>query len=283
MLQRKKMKQVEKETWLFIDSGVNTPAYNMAMDEALLDWHSQGLIPPVLRFYGWNPPGLSVGYFQKTKGKIDVARAHELGYELVRRQTGGRAVLHDDELTYSVIVNEDHHSMPKSVTEAYRVISQGLLEGFRNMGLKAKFSLPEGQTIGKTNSAVCFDESSWYELIIEDRKAAGSAQTRQKGVILQHGSVPMHIDDQALFDCFIYPNERVKERAMRGFHEKAAAMDEVMNRRVTMDEVKQAFYKGFEKGLDVNFEHYTFSDAQLRDIEKIANEKYRSDEWNFSR
>lgn len=273
---------MEKETWLFIDSGVNTPAYNMAMDEALLDWHSKGLIPPVLRFYGWNPPGLSVGYFQKTNGKIDVDRARERGYELVRRQTGGRAVLHDDELTYSVIVDEDHPNMPKTVTEAYRVISQGLLEGFRNLGLKAEFSIPEGK-IGKTNSAVCFDESSWYELIIEDRKAAGSAQTRQKGVILQHGSVPMHIDDQALFDCFIYPNARVKERAMRGFHEKAAAMDEVLKRPITIDKVKEAFFEGFQKGLDVHFEPYTFTEEELKTIETIAKEKYLSDAWNFSR
>lgn len=273
---------MEKETWLFIDSGMNTPAYNMAMDEALLEWHSKGLIPPVLRFYGWNPPGLSVGYFQKIHGKIDVDAVEKLGFNLVRRQTGGRAVLHDKELTYSVIVKEDHEKMPTSVTDAYRVISQGLLEGFNLLDIEADFAVPKGK-IGRTNSAVCFDESSWYELIVGGKKAAGSAQTRQKGVILQHGSIPIEIDDKVLFNCFIYPNDRVKERALKGFHNKAIAINELTKGKVSFEQVKQAFFKGFEKGLDVHLQPYQFTADQLSDIREIAEVKYQSDEWNYSR
>ncbi|TCP21922.1 lipoate-protein ligase A [Scopulibacillus darangshiensis] len=274
---------MEKEAWLFVDSGMNTPAYNMAMDEALLEWHSKGLIPPVLRFYGWNPPGLSVGYFQKVHGKIDLDAVKRYGFNLVRRQTGGRAVLHDNELTYSVIVNEDHDKMPKSVTEAYRVISKGLLNGFKELGIEADFAVPEeGKKIGQTNSAVCFDEPSWYELIVGGKKAAGSAQTRQKGVILQHGSIPIDIDDQVLFDCFIYPNDRVKERALKGFQGKAAAINDLAGRDVTLDEIKQAFYKGFETGLDIQLEPYELNEDQLKEIKELE-EKYLTDEWNYSR
>lgn len=274
---------MEKETWLFIDSGVHSPSFNMAMDEALLTWHSKGLIPPVLRFYTWNPAGLTVGFFQKVQGKIDVEAVHKKGFQLVRRLTGGRAVLHDKELTYSVIVGENHPEMPKTVTGAYRVISQGLLEGFRELGIQADLAVPDKEkSIGKTNSAVCFDESSLYELIVGGRKSVGSSQCRQKGVILQHGSIPLEIDDQTLFDCFIYPNELVKERARRGFQGKATSISELTGSKVNIRKVKEAFYKGFEKGLNISLVPYTLTGEQLAEIKQIE-EKYLSDTWNYSR
>ncbi|MFZ0371507.1 MAG: biotin/lipoate A/B protein ligase family protein [Halobacillus sp.] len=270
------------ETWYFVDSGHCTPAMNMALDEALMNWHRQGEIPPVLRFYGWAPAGLSVGYFQKVKGKIDLEGVERHGFELVRRQTGGRAVLHDKELTYSVIVSEDHPDMPASVKDAYLVLSKGLLEGFHNLGIEAEFAVPEGK-LDTTGSAVCFEEPSWYELIVEGRKAAGSAQTRKKGVILQHGSIPIDVDDVKLFDMFIYKNERIKERARRAFGDKAAAINQLLDSSVTFDQTKEAFKEGFEKGLDVHLEPFELSDEQWKEVERIAEERYRTEEWNFSR
>ncbi|MFD2617824.1 lipoate--protein ligase family protein [Terrilactibacillus laevilacticus] len=273
---------MSRETWAFIDSGINTPEYNMAMDECLLEWHSHGELPPIIRFYGWNPPGLSVGYFQKVEKRIDKEAVEQNGFRLVRRPTGGRAVLHDDELTYSVIVSEDHPEMPKSVTQAYRVISEGLLNGFRNLGLQADFAIPEGKT-GQTSSAVCFEEPSWYELIVDGKKAAGSAQTRQKGVILQHGSIPLSINENELFSCFIYPNDRVKERAKRTFKDKAVAINHLMEKKVTLDEVKSAFYRGFEEGLHIQLQPYKLTKEQLEKIEDLAENKYKTDAWNYTR
>ena len=187
-----------KAKWRFIDSNNRSPYYNMALDEALLEWHSKGEIPPTIRFYGWNPPTLSIGYFQKAEKEINFDKVKELGLGFVRRPTGGRGVLHDEELTYSVIVSEEYPNMPKTVTEAYRVISEGLLEGFRSLGLEAYFAIPrseeEKNSLKNPRSSVCFDAPSWYELVVEGRKIAGSAQTRQKGVILQHGSILLEID-----------------------------------------------------------------------------------------
>ncbi|HET6871583.1 MAG TPA: biotin/lipoate A/B protein ligase family protein [Sporolactobacillaceae bacterium] len=271
-----------KETWAFLDTGVQTPAINMAIDEALLNWHSQGLIPPVIRFYEWQPAGLSVGYFQKVKGKIDIEATKRHGFDIVRRQTGGRAVLHDRELTYSVVVSEKHERMPSSVTDAYRVISQGILKGFHNLGIDAGFALPEGK-LGQTGSAVCFEEPSWYELIVDGKKAAGSAQTRQKGVILQHGSIPIEVDEGTLFDLFIYPNEKVKERARRGFGDKAVAINDVLGRKVSIEEVKTAFKSGFEEGLEVNLEPLTLNDEQWEHIKELAKTKYENDDYTYSR
>lgn len=278
---------MNKEVWRFIDSGNGSPSFNMALDEALLEWHSEGKIPPVIRFYGWDPATLSVGYFQKVEKEIDMdaVKAHQLGF--VRRPTGGRGVLHEHELTYSVIVSEDHPEMPKSVTEAYRVISEGILKGFQHLGLETYFAVPktdeEREALKNPRSSVCFDAPSWYELVVEGRKVAGSAQTRQKGVILQHGSILLDLDEDKLFSLFKYSNERVKERMKKAFKSKAVAINAISPRRITIEEAKEAFYKGFAEGLNIDLEPYQLTDEEFAYVQKIAKERYESDEWNFKR
>ncbi|WP_160203675.1 biotin/lipoate A/B protein ligase family protein [Priestia megaterium] len=276
-----------KAKWRFIDSNNRSPYYNMALDEALLEWHSKGEIPPTIRFYGWNPPTLSIGYFQKAEKEINFDKVKELGLGFVRRPTGGRGVLHDEELTYSVIVSEEYPNMPKTVTEAYRVISEGLLEGFRSLGLEAYFAIPrseeEKNSLKNPRSSVCFDAPSWYELVVEGRKIAGSAQTRQKGVILQHGSILLEIDEDKLFSVFNYPNDRVKERMQRAFRSKAVAINAIAGRKISIEEAKKAFYKGFASSLDIDLEPYTLSEEEEAYVEELARTKYGSDEWNFKR
>nr|WP_304220622.1 biotin/lipoate A/B protein ligase family protein [Fredinandcohnia onubensis] len=276
-----------KEVWRFIDSGNCSPEFNMALDEALLDWNSEGKIPPTIRFYGWNPPTLSIGYFQKVAREIDLEAVKKYGLGFVRRPTGGRGVLHDQELTYSVIVSEEHPEMPHTVTEAYRVISEGILQGFRKLGLDAYFAVPktaeEREGLKNPRSAVCFDAPSWYELVVEGRKVAGSAQTRQKGVILQHGSILLDIDEDKLFDLFKYPSERVRERMQRNFKNKAVAINALRENPVTIDEAKLAFKEGFEEGLNIVLEPYQLTDEELDYVHEIEEKRYKSDEWNFKR
>ncbi|OXS62916.1 MULTISPECIES: biotin/lipoate A/B protein ligase family protein [Rossellomorea] len=278
---------MKKETWRFIDSGNCSPSYNMALDEALLDWHSEGKIPPTIRFYGWDPATLSVGYFQKVEKEINLDAVKEHGLGFVRRPTGGRGVLHEHELTYSVIVSEEHPEMPRTVTEAYRVISEGILKGFQGLGLEAYFAVPrtaeEREGLKNPRSAVCFDAPSWYELVVEGRKVAGSAQTRQKGVILQHGSILLDLDEDKLFSLFKYPSDRVKERMQRAFKSKAVAMNEISSVPVTMDMAKEAFKKGFEEGLNIHLEPYELSEEETQYVVDLAESRYESDEWNFKR
>ncbi|MFT4417285.1 biotin/lipoate A/B protein ligase family protein [Fredinandcohnia humi] len=278
---------MEKEVWRFIDSGDCSPEYNMALDEALLDWHSEGKIPPTIRFYGWNPATLSIGYFQKVEKEIDLEAVKKYGLGFVRRPTGGRGVLHDQELTYSVIVSEEHPEMPKTVTEAYRVISEGVLQGFRLLGLDAYFAVPksdeEREGLKNPRSAVCFDAPSWYELVVEGRKVAGSAQTRQKGVILQHGSILLDIDEDKLFDLFKYPSERVRERMQRNFKNKAVAINALREKPVTIEEAKFAFKEGFEKGLNIALEPYQLTEDEEKYANDIAERRYKQNDWNFKR
>lgn len=269
-----------KETWWFVDTGFGTPAYNMAMDEALLNWQSRGGIPPVLRFYGWEPAGISVGFFQKVAGGIDTEYAARLGIPIVRRLTGGQAVLHERELTYSVFVPETHPAMPKTVKEAYLVLSQGLLEGYRELGIPAQFATPSAG--GKSSSAICFEKPSWYEMTIDGKKAAGSAQTRKGGVILQHGSVPLAMDEGKLFDLFVYPDERTKEQARQAFRSRAVAINDYFGEEVDLATVKGAFRQGFEKGLDIELRKVGLPAEVAAEVEQLVK-KYESDEWKFLR
>ncbi len=278
---------MEKEVWRFIDSGNCSPAFNMALDEALLDWKSEGKIPSTIRFYGWNPASLSIGYFQKVEKEINLEAVKKHGLGFVRRPTGGRGVLHEHELTYSVIVSEEHPQMPQSVTAAYRVISEGILRGFHQLGMDAYFAVPktaeEKESLKNPRSAVCFDAPSWYELVVEGRKVAGSAQTRQKGVILQHGSILLDIEEHKLFSLFKYPNDRVRERMQKSFKNKAVAINEIKKERVTMEQAKDAFKRGFEDGLNIELAPHELSATELAYVHKIAKERYETDEWNFKR
>ncbi|EII2003618.1 lipoate--protein ligase family protein [Staphylococcus pseudintermedius] len=272
------------ETWHFMNTGSHPPYYNMALDEALLNFVSRGEIDPVVRFYTWNPPTLSIGYFQRLSKEIDIEKVKEKGYGLVRRQTGGRGVLHDKELTYSVIVPEAHPDMPQTVTEAYRVISGGLLEGFKSLGFDAHFAVPrskeEREKLKQPRSSVCFDAPSWYELVVEGKKIAGSAQTRQKGVILQHGSILQDVDIDDLFDMFIFKNERLKAKMKEAFVEKAVAINDLSNETITLAQMEVAFKEGFKKALDIEFKPLELTVAQQDEV-KALEEKYRSEAFLY--
>lgn len=224
------------------------------------------------------------GLLPTIKKEIDIEKVKEKGYGLVRRQTGGRGVLHDKELTYSVIVPESHPKMPTTVTEAYRVISQGLLEGFKNLGFETYFAVPrskeEREKLKQPRSSVCFDAPSWYELVVEGRKIAGSAQTRQKGVILQHGSILQDIDVDELFDLFIFKHDRLKNKMKEAFVDKAVAINDISEKHITLNEMEDAFKEGFKEGLQIEFKPLTLTDEQMNKVKELE-EKFRSDEWTY--
>ncbi|MGB3100647.1 MAG: biotin/lipoate A/B protein ligase family protein [Psychrobacillus psychrotolerans] len=278
---------MEKTKWYFINSGPCSPSYNMALDEALLDWHSEGLIPPVIRFYEWNPATLSIGYFQTVEKEIDIEAVKRLGLGFVRRHTGGRGVLHEHELTYSVIVTESYPSMPATVTEAYRVISEGLLLGFQNLGLNAYFSVPntdeQKENLKNPKSAVCFDAPSWYELVVEGKKVAGSAQTRQKGVILQHGAILLDLDEDKLIQTFKFASEEVREKVRKGLSQKAVSINKIISKPVTMEECKIAFKKGFADALEIELVEYNLTQEQKNYVKQLEVTRYANDKWNYKK
>jgi lipoate-protein ligase A len=278
----KKGRAESMETWRFIPYETFSPAVNMAIDEAIMHLHSQGKVPPTLRFYGWNPATLSIGYFQKVQKEVDLNEVANRGLGFVRRITGGRAVLHDRELTYSVIVSEDHPRMPKTVSESYRVISQGLLEGFRLLGLQAYLSPPARGKM-ENLSAACFDSPSDYELVVAGKKVAGSAQTRQRGVILQHGSILLDVNEDLLFAVLKFPTERVRERLKASFREKAVAINRLLPVPVGLSETIHAFYEGFQKGMGIRLEKGSLTKEEWDLVRQLVAERYGTKEWNMRR
>ena len=259
----------------------------MALDEALLHWHSEKLMPPIIRFYEWQHATLSIGYFQQAERDINMEAVKAQGMGFVRRPTGGRAVLHEHELTYSIIVDENYPNIPETVTEAYRVLSEGLLEGFKNLGLDAYFSVPKSRKqqndLKQPKSAVCFDAPSWYELVVEGKKVAGSAQTRQKGVILQHGAILLSLNIEKLLSVFTFTSEEAKNKMRNELPTKAVAIDQLTSRQITVDECKKAFKSGFEQALHIELVPFELTDEQLHVVKKIEREKYANDDWNFKK
>ncbi|MFD1426555.1 lipoate-protein ligase A [Kroppenstedtia sanguinis] len=273
--------------WRLLHTGNHSSAENMAIDEAILTSVSKGESPPTLRFYGWDPATLSIGYFQRVEKEVNREQLHAKGLGLVRRPTGGRAVLHDQEVTYSVILEEDYPGMPTSVTASYRVLSTGLLEGFRELGLQAEMvpleTEAEKAQYASMGSAACFDSPSNYELVVEGKKVAGSAQTRQRGVIMQHGSILLDLDADLLFDVLNFPSERVKERMKQGFLNKAVAINQLRQPPVSFDETVRAMTRGFEKGLQIQLKPGELTPQEQKLTQELVSSRYGRDEWNLRR
>lgn len=272
---------IQKETWLYLDSGSLDAATNMALDEALIHWHSKGDIPPTLRFYGWKKPSLSVGHFQNVEKTINFDGIDKHGCDFVRRLTGGSAVLHDDELTYSIVVSESHPKIPKSVNQAYFVLAQGILQGYRNLGIEADFSLPDIKNRERT--AVCFETPAIYEMIVDGKKLTGNAQTRKNGVLLQHGSIPISFNIEMLFDLFLFPSEKVRERQKQRFVEKAISINDITGKEHNYQSVRDAFLTGFEHSLNIETKPFMLCDKQWDYVRYLAKTKYRSKAWNEKR
>jgi len=247
----------------FIDTSFNTGSMNMAIDEALLTSKL-----PVLRFYRWKPACLSLGYFQDINS-INTKQCKKLNIDIVRRLTGGNAVLHDQELTYSVIINEKQ--MPSSIIESYKIISKGLLQGLKNLKLNAMMN----EDVEKGNkSAVCFNDPSWYEITVNKKKIIGSAQKRINKKILQHGAVL--IDANIKKYCSVFNNcniEKVKQRM--------TSINNELKNKTNYQKVKQAMKKGFEKTLNMEFEDSKLTKEELKLAKKLESNKYSTNKWNL--
>ena len=233
--------------WQYIDSGPNIGAYNMAVDEELLSRAQGGGAVPVLRFYTWSPPAVSIGRFQHIESAVNADACRRHGFDIVRRITGGRAVLHHRELTYSIIARSDNPLFPSTVLGTYKVIATGLLAGLKNLGIAAEMVSRGGRHAAlvekKAKDPACFSSPSWYEILVNGKKIIGSAQRRMRGAFLQHGSIL--IDYDPLLEAEVIPG---------------GCGDDVVTcikcevwRDVPLDAVKQAFVKGFSEELGIKF------------------------------
>ena len=174
------------DTWRLLLDRPAAGAWNMAVDEVLLDGVAAGATAPTLRFYQWEPSCLSLGYFQSLD-VVNLAGCRALGVDVVRRPTGGRAILHDRELTYSIALPEAVLGRD-GVLDSYRRLSLALQDGLHRLGVPATIA-PQSAADDAVNGPVCFDRPSAYEIMFRGRKLVGSAQVRRRGGVLQHGSI----------------------------------------------------------------------------------------------
>ena len=268
-------------TWRYLPYAVYSGAENMAIDEALLLTMAQTPDPqPVLRFYGWSPATLSLGYAQSYHKEVDEEACFAEGIDIVRRPTGGRAVLHQFELTYSVIAPEHDPHVAGTVIESYLKISQAILKSLNALGVPAEMVACGG--LNGASSSACFDAPSWYELVVDGRKLVGSAQVRKEGMLLQHGSILLHFDSELLFRLLKFPNEEVRQRLLTGFKDKACALDEVWTRPIEREELEQAICSGFRDIMGVEL-----ICSQLTEQENVLMKevilKYDSEGWTKKR
>ncbi len=233
--------------WKFLDSGPNIGAYNMAVDEELLARAQAGETVPVLRFYGWSPPAVSLGRFQHIESAVNADACRRHGFDIVRRITGGRAVLHHQELTYSIAARADDPLFPSTVLGTYKVIATGLLAGLKNLGIAAGMVSRGGRHAAlvekKPKDQACFSSPSWYEILANNKKIVGSAQRRMRGAFLQHGSILIDYD------------QRLEAEVIPGGcgGDVVTCIKRELGRDVPLDAVKQAFVKGFSEELGIKF------------------------------
>ncbi len=277
--------------WRLLHTEERDGPTNMAIDEAILQAVTANHVLPTLRFYGWHPPCLSVGFSQRA-AEIDREACEQSGWGIVRRPTGGQAILHVDELTYSVCAPLDEPRVAGGVVESYGRLAAGLLAGLRLIGLepaqaKPAYPMPEGGS-----GLACFDSAARYEVTVElagsdgqssPRKLVGSAQSRRLGGILQHGTLPLGGAIERVIDglAFRAPGEREEARIRLG--RRALTLDTALGRAVTFAEAARALARGFSQALNLELVPGELTTAEWTAAARIRSEKYANDAWTFRR
>lgn len=254
---------------------------NMAVDEAILLAVAEGQAPPTLRFFGWAPPCLSLGYAQPV-ADVDVERLQTQGWDLVRRPTGGRAILHTDELTYSVIAPMAEPRVLGGVIESYRQLSAGLMRGLELLGLRVRAdkAYEKPATLPEANNAVCFEVPSNYEITAGDKKLLGSAQVRKRGVVLQHGTLPLTGDITRICEALRFESEAERQRVRARVGERATTVESVCGREVPWAAAAAAMAQGFAETLNLTWRVEDLSAGERVSAERLRAEKYAAASWN---
>ena len=263
-----------REQYRFLNTHVQDAAMNMAIDESVLVHHLKGESPPTLRVFRWSQPSISLGRFQSVEREIASELCQQRGVALVRRPTGGRAVYHRDEFTYSIVTSK-RYGVPSGVVAAYAHLAQGLLAALAILGVQAELS---DERISKHASAACFASSTQADLTSGGFKLIGSAQVWKDDALLQQGSLPL--DDRSIefFTMLRFPDQASREEALALYHEKTTPLHTFVP-GASWDDVADAFHRGFSRALQADIVHGTLSSSEWKLAYQLADEKYSKLEW----
>ena len=261
-------------TWRLIIGSEADGATNMAVDQAILEAVIEGSSPPTLRFYAWSPPCLSLGRSQPLSD-VDLGACRAAGVDVVRRPTGGRSILHTDELTYSVALLQTDARAEGGVLEGYRRLSEGLLAGLQGLGVAAIQAMG-GRKPQAEPTAICFETPADYEITVDDLKLVGSAQWRARGGVLQHGTLPLCGDLTRILD-YLALSIVERESQRRHLCLRAITLEEAMGQVIPFDRVARDLAAGFAQALNL-----IFVPGELTPQERQLVAKFRKTVYDFS-
>lgn len=261
-------------TWRLIIGSEADGATNMAVDQAILEAVIEGSSPPTLRFYAWSPPCLSLGRSQPLSD-VDLGACRAAGVDVVRRPTGGRSILHTDELTYSVALLQTDARAEGGVLEGYRRLSEGLLAGLQRLGVAAIQAMGRRKPQAEP-TAICFETPADYEITVDDRKLVGSAQWRARGGVLQHGTLPLCGDLTRILD-YLALSRVERESQRRHLRLRAITLEEAMGQVIPFDRVARDLAAGFAQALNL-----IFVPGELTPQERQLVAKFRKTIYDFS-
>lgn len=253
----------------------------MALDEALLTTAAQKHSPPTLRVYSWSVPSLSLGYAQPASD-IDLAELLKHNWQHVRRPTGGKAILHTDELTYSITTALDEPLMAGSLLESYKRISLALQKALHTLGMQTSADDKHDMVPNQSRKEpVCFQTPSNYEITWKGKKLIGSAQARKLGGVLQHGSLPLYGDLSRITLVLAYPSLVERDSAAKKTLDQATTLENAAGRRISWDEAANSMIDNFTNEFGISFISSQPTQEELEITNELVQTKYASDSWNF--
>ncbi len=268
-------------SWRLLGYHKKSAFENMAIDEAIFRETIKNKKSPTLRFYGWCPSAVSIGYFQDLKNEIDFGQCRRSGVDIVRRLTGGKAVFHSDEITYSLVAATSEDLFPGNIIGTYEKISLCLARGLSLLGINARL-VEAGKNVLKKDPdlvSCCFSMPSGNELLVAGRKICGSAQTRTRGGFLQHGSLLMTFDPVVTAACILGGRSPVDTGRLSS---SVAAVNEVISSPVSVETLCAVLKKGFADELGIDLVEGSLTSAE-KELSGQLVQKYKSDAWNWER
>lgn len=247
-----------------LQTGYADAFFNMGLDMAILDAVASGQSLPTLRFYEWSPPAISLGYFQSVEEEINLEACKENGVDVVRRVTGGGAVFHDAEVTYSIGIPEDHPLAAASIIESYRILCQGIIDGLRVLGIEAQFA-------------------PINDIVVGTRKISGNAQTRRKHCIFQHGTVLLAVNPELMFSLLKVPKEKSRGKMIEDIKTGVTSIETLKGQALRIETVQDALQQGFASALDLEYVDYNVHAQEMKSAKEYAANQFGNSGWTYRR
>ncbi|MBD3191484.1 MAG: lipoate--protein ligase family protein [Candidatus Heimdallarchaeota archaeon] len=257
------------ENWRLIWVNEAADCYtNMGIDEAILNAVANNEVPSTLRFYRWKPSAVSIGYFQSMNKEVNIENCQKEGVDYTRRITGGGAVYHDfeGELTYSLVTKESNPKIPRDIVKSYQKICTGIVNGLAKLGVPTEFK-PINDIVLQKNG----------------KKISGNAQTRRKGVVLQHGTILRKVDVEKMFSILIVSDEKIRSKLISSAKERVSSLTQVLGVSPSFEEIQKSLTEGFELALNINAIPSKLTNEELLDAKNIAKTKFSNKDWLFKR